>query len=81
MNNFLLGFAVASLLIALFTIFLLYKKDTATTNNEYDGAKIVSKNNKGSNIENNITPTYEATEPKKGLISRIKLRRKNKLKN
>lgn len=54
MNNFLLGWAISSTLLSVFTIWLLYKKPS--TENNIDNLKQKNKRNKQSNIDNDITP-------------------------
>lgn len=52
MQNFLLGWAISSTLIALFLGYLLYKKPSTT--NEIDRVKEVNKRIKNSTIDNKI---------------------------
>jgi amino acid permease len=72
MKEFLLGWAIAATLIALFAIWMLFKK--VTTTNNIEDQTIKNKRNKASNIDNRIDSQL-TTETKR------KKRRLNKLFN
>lgn len=80
MQNFLLGWSIASTIIAIFAIWLLFKKPT--THNEVDRLRQTSKRIRGSNIDNDISATIE-TKPKKekkGVFKQFKNKRITKKK-
>lgn len=77
MQNFLLGWAIASTVIAIFAIWLLFKK--VSTHNEIDNLKQKNKHNKSSNIDNDITATLDSQKEKKqGAIKRFINKRQTK---
>ena len=83
MNKYLLGFAIASFLLAMYTIYLLSKKDTVENNYEIENLKQKNKRNKQSKIDNDISARIEEETPKKrpkqrknGILKRLLIKRK-----
>lgn len=74
MEKFLLGWALASTIIALFSIWMLFKKQSTT--NEIDTLKQKNKRNKNSTIDNDINANIGDKDNKRK--KRIKLFNKNK---
>lgn len=75
MQNFLLGWAIMATIIAIIALYLLSKKET--TVNEIGRQKQVSKRNRGSNSQQEITPIIHSnTKPRRNRLRIFK--RKNK---
>ena len=77
MQNFLLGWSISSTIIALFTIWLLFKK--VSTHNQIDNLKQKNKRNKNTNIDNEISARIEP-EKKERFLKRLKNKRLTKRK-